>query len=239
MFLVDRNLVENMGQNFKDASYFKFTYKGLINAIPFVVFAFMYQPNIPIVYRELDNKNYRRMEKVIVRGSGSVVFLYIIASTFGYLCLVNQPEGLAKLLSTNTVLEVDFGNWAFKIALIGLLFAIFAAAPMCILPSKDTFEELFYSENGMGKKQNILVTIGMCLISFALAVAIPGIGDAITILGTTTNPMIGFILPIIFYLKIIDDVPQWKKIICWFTLLFVIAVSIASLVQFIIDKTDG
>jgi len=79
LFLVDRDLVPDMGENFKNAKYFDISFNGLTKAVPFVVFAFMYQPNIPIVYRELYNRNYRRMEKVIVRGSGSVVVLYILA----------------------------------------------------------------------------------------------------------------------------------------------------------------
>jgi amino acid permease len=90
----------------------------------------------------------------------------------------------------------------------------------------------------MNKKQNVIVTIVMCIISFALAVIIPGIGDAITILGTTTNPMIGFILPVIFYLKIVPEVPTWKKILCWMTLIFIVLVSIASFVQFVLDKIN-
>jgi len=81
------------------------------------------------------------------------------------------------------------------------------------LPSKDTFEELVYNENGMNNKQNLLVTVGMCICCYGLAVTIPGIGDAITILGCTTNPLIGFILPIIFYLKIIPDGPMYKKVL--------------------------
>lgn len=82
-----------------------------------------------------------------------------------------------------------------------------------MLPAKDTYEELAYPETGMSTKQNLVVTIVMTTCCYALAVAIPGIGDVITILGCTTNPMIGFILPITFYLKIIDDAPLHKKII--------------------------
>jgi len=37
------------------------------------------------------------------------------------------------------------------------------------------------------------------------AIVIPNIGDAITIVGATTNPIIGFSIPIIFYLKMSDD----------------------------------
>jgi len=82
-----------------------------------------------------------------------------------------------------------------------------------VLPAKDTYEELAYPETGMSTKQNLIVTLIMSTVCFGLAVAIPGIGDAITILGCTTNPIIGFILPIVFYLKIIDDIPMHTKII--------------------------
>lgn len=239
MFFVDRNLVPSIGDAFKKARYFHPTFNGIVNAIPYVVFAFMYQPNIPIVYRELNNKNYARMEKVIVRGSGSVVFLYIIAATFGYLGLIQNEELLKVLNENHNILEVPYGNWAIKLAIIFLIFAIFAAAPTCVLPSKDTYEELVYPENGLPKVQNIIVTIVMCLICYGFAVAIPGIGDAITILGCTTNPLIGFIFPVIFYLRIIKDAPFYKKVLCWVTLVFITAVSITSLTLFIMDKVNG
>lgn len=129
MFLIDRNQVPDMGKSFKNASYFNISYKGLITALPFVVFAFMYQPNIPMIYRELHNKNYRRMEKVVVRGSYGVVVLYILACAFGYLGLVGTEE-FAHLIEFQNILQVEYQNWGFKIAVIGLLFAIFAAAPI-------------------------------------------------------------------------------------------------------------
>lgn len=130
LFFVDRDLVPSMKKNFDDAKKVNITYDGLVNAIPFVVFAFMYQPNIPIVYRELNNRNYERMEKVIIRGSGSVVVLYILASIFGYLGLVNNHPGIDVLIAKQNVLEVDYTNWAMKLAILLLLFAIFAAAPI-------------------------------------------------------------------------------------------------------------
>ena len=51
-----------------------------------------------------------------------------------------------------------------------------AAAPLCVLPSKDTVEELFYKEKGMTKKQNFLVTLILVTVNCALALALDGIG---------------------------------------------------------------
>lgn len=86
-----------------------------------------------------------------------------------------------------------------------LLFAVICAAPLCVLPSKDTIEELLYKDKGMTKKMNILWTFVLILINMGLAIAIPNIGAAMTLVGSTINPVIGFILPVIFYWPQIKD----------------------------------
>ena len=53
----------------------------------------------------------------------------------------------------------------------------------------------------MNKKQNLVVTIIMVTTCFVLAVAIPNISDAMTVIGATSNPLVGFTLPIVFYLR--------------------------------------
>lgn len=51
-------------------------------------------------------------------------------------------------------------------------------------------------------KQNALCTFGLVTFAVAIAIFVPSIGDAMTILGATTNSGIGFLIPIVFYLKI-------------------------------------
>lgn len=239
LFFLNRNVVPDIGKNLRRAEYFKLSPHGIIHGIPYIVYAYMYQPNIPMIYRELNYKSYRRMEKVITRGAGSVVVLYVLAAVFGYLGLASNPLGLKKLRESKDILEVDYKSWYFNLAIISLLFATFAATPICILPSKDTYEELVYPNRTMTKEQNLFITIVMCLICYVLAVAIPGIGDAITILGCTTNSLIGFILPVIFYLKIFPEASVYKKTQCWLCLIFIVGISIQSLVLFIQEKIEG
>ena len=43
----------------------------------------MYQPNVPLIYKELERAEYGRMEKVVIRGSGLVIVVYCFAATFG------------------------------------------------------------------------------------------------------------------------------------------------------------
>jgi len=64
------------------------------------------------------------------------------------------------------------------------------AAPLCVLPAKDTVEELFWKEEGLTKKVNSLVTLALIFICFLLSIMIDKIGDAITLAGATINPVV-------------------------------------------------
>ena len=86
-----------------------------------------------------------------------------------------------------------------------LLFSVIAAAPLCVLPSKDTIEELFYKEKGMNMRQNVVATIGICIAACLIAISLDNIGDAMALVGSTINPIIGFIMPVIFYWKVMNE----------------------------------
>ena len=88
MFFLDKNLVPSMETAWNESKKFHISEQGLLNGVPFVIFAFMYQPNIPIIYRELTDKSYSKMNKVVTSGSGFVVVMYTLVSTFGYLGIV-------------------------------------------------------------------------------------------------------------------------------------------------------
>ena len=79
------------------------------------------------------------------------------------------------------------------------MFSVITAAPLCVLPSKDTIEELFYKEKGMTNKENLMVTIILLTVNMAPALFIDGVGDAMSLVGSTINPVIGFFMPVIFH----------------------------------------
>lgn len=90
-----------------------------------------------------------------------------------------------------------------KICIIGLLFVVLFAAPFCVLPCKDSLEELLLpGKQTFTKSQNFMCTLGLVIFAYLVALTVPTIGDAMTILGATTNSGIGFLIPIVFYLKI-------------------------------------
>ena len=84
LFWFNRNLVPDLGKTLGNIDhYFRWDGVGLLRTIPFIIFAYMYQPNVPLIYKELERQEYGRMEKVVIRGSGLVIFVYVFAATFG------------------------------------------------------------------------------------------------------------------------------------------------------------
>lgn len=80
----------------------------------------------------------------------------------------------------------------------------------------------------------------LTVISFILSLAIPNIGDAMTILGATTNSGIGFILPIVYYLRLERKAPTWsnKKLIAYFVMGFICLSSVIEIGTFIYKKAN-
>jgi hypothetical protein len=50
VFFSNRTLVPNPWDNFKEATYFKFSFSGIAECVPMILFAYMYQVNIPMIY---------------------------------------------------------------------------------------------------------------------------------------------------------------------------------------------
>ena len=122
-----------------------------------------------------------------------------------------------------------------------MFFAVLSGIPLCILPVKDTIEELFWKEKGLSKKINVLITLALVVICYLLSILIDDIGDAITLTGATINPVVGYIIPILFYWKVREDLPlkSKEKIFCLFTIIVITAASIMSLGEYINLKVNG
>ena len=63
-----------------------------MSSVPLIIFAYMYQINIPMIYNELERRNMKTMSGIIVKGSISAVVTYIIIGCFGYLCFATYPN---------------------------------------------------------------------------------------------------------------------------------------------------
>jgi len=80
--------------------------------------------------------------------------------------------------------------------------------------------------------ENFLWTFGLILISLIFSLVLLNIGTIMTILGATTNSAIGFLLPILFYLRSTKKAPVHRidRVMAKFLFLFIVLSSIITLV---------
>ena len=71
------------------------SFNGVVSSFPLVIFAYMYQVNIPMIYTELEQRNSKQMSKVLIFGTIGAVLLYVIVGLWGYLTFVNNPSGFS------------------------------------------------------------------------------------------------------------------------------------------------
>lgn len=92
----------------------------------------------------------------------------------------------------------------------------------------------------MSKLANVFVTLALVTISYGLAFFLSSLGDALTIVGSTTNPIIGFIIPIMFYWKINSDKSIWskEKFVSLVVGILIIAISLLDLANFFLYKDE-
>ena len=60
--------------------------------MPLIIFAYMYQVNIPLIYYELERRNKTTMSGVLMKGSVAAIVLYALVGVFGYLTFVKTPD---------------------------------------------------------------------------------------------------------------------------------------------------
>ena len=85
------------------------------------------------------------------------------------------------------------------------------ASPFCVLPIKDSIEDV-RGKGKFSKTENIKWTLVLTAVTCALSCGVTSIGTVMTVLGATTNSAIGFLLPIMFYLKVEKKTPKYTNV---------------------------
>ena len=146
-------------------------------------------------------------------------------------------------MDRNNILQNNYnGVFIMKLCLFGMLMVVFFATPFCVLPNKDSIEELISKKEGdkLNAKQNLVITFLLVSIGLGIAILVPTISDAMTVLGATTNSGIGFLLPIHFYLKAQKDKNKVTnmKIMCYIVYTVICTSSVITMYSFIKGKIE-
>lgn len=96
------------------------------------------------------------------------------------------------------------------VALLAIGVSITFALPFNTKPCKDCLLDIFYP--GLKNDSNFshyLFTIIVCVSSLIAGLYIPMMSDVITLMGAVSSPLVCFVFPGLFYLKIF---PETEKI---------------------------
>ena len=109
--LLDRGTSPTISDGFKEgAEKSQLGLNGIFNSLPLVIFAYMYQINIPAIYNELEKPDLTTMKKVLALGTILAAFGYILAGMFGYVAFAAGEDEveLAKVFSYGNILQAPY-----------------------------------------------------------------------------------------------------------------------------------
>jgi len=64
----------------------------VFNTLPIIIFAFMYQINVPALYTELKERNVKNFEKVLLYGTTLACVCYVSAGMFGWVTFAANKD---------------------------------------------------------------------------------------------------------------------------------------------------
>ncbi|XP_067880341.1 sodium-coupled neutral amino acid transporter 5b [Heterodontus francisci] len=209
--------------------------------IPILAFAFVCHPEVLPIYTELRSPTKKRMQNVANVSVTAMFVMYLITAMFGYLTFYANVE--PELLHTfNRVDPLDTLILCVRLA---VLVAVTLTVPVVLFPIRRAIQQLLFPGKTFRWFRHVVIAITLLICVNLLVIFVPNIRDIFGIIGATSAPSLIFILPGLFYVRIVpndrESLKSRAKIqaICFATLGFIFM--IMSLTFIILDwsRTEG
>uniref|UniRef100_A0A8C6V0B9 Solute carrier family 38 member 5a n=1 Tax=Neogobius melanostomus TaxID=47308 RepID=A0A8C6V0B9_9GOBI len=162
--------------------------------IPILAFAFVCHPEVLPIYTELRDANKKRMQQVANISILAMFVMYLITAIFGYLtCWI--PQGTLLLL--HTYIKVDPLDVLMLCVRLAVLVAVTLTVPVVLFP------QILFPDKPFHWARHILIALTLISLVNVLVIFVPSIRDIFGIIGATSAPSLIFILPGIFYIRIV------------------------------------
>jgi len=172
-------------------------YSGFLTAAPLLIFAYTCNHFILPVYNELNRPSIHRMRKVHKRGLSIIAILYTLIALFGFLLFLDT-------VCSNVLLNDFRRHFDVVLAALGMAICSILTMPIYTFNFRRMMGMLLWN-----KASSEITTVWHVVISFlfvtanvALGVSIKSIATVFGFLGSTTVPILGFILPAAFFCKL-------------------------------------
>uniref|UniRef100_UPI00358F7D68 sodium-coupled neutral amino acid symporter 2-like n=1 Tax=Myxine glutinosa TaxID=7769 RepID=UPI00358F7D68 len=168
-------------------------------AVPILAFSFVCQPEVLPIYTEISQPTRQRMQNVSNIAVFAMFIMYLLTAIFGYLTFYDMVE--AELL--HTYMRTDPHGRLIQMVRCAVLVAVTLTVPIVLFPMRTSVEEIFFHNKRFSWIRHIAIAV--CLLTFVtlLVVYLPSIRDIFGFIGASAATLLIFILPAMFYLRIV------------------------------------
>ncbi|CAN2389193.1 Transmembrane amino acid transporter protein [Pristimantis euphronides] len=173
-------------------------------SIPIIAFAFVCHPEVLPIYTELRRATKKRMQNVANVSIFAMFVMYLMTALFGYLTFYGNVD--SEMLHTYN--QVDPLDKLVLCVRLAVLVAVTLTVPVVLFPIRRAIQQLLCPEQDFRWWRHTLIAVCLLIIVNLLVIFIPNIKNIFGVVGSTSAPSLIFILPSIFYLRI---VPREKE----------------------------
>uniref|UniRef100_A0A2K6GX49 Solute carrier family 38 member 5 n=1 Tax=Propithecus coquereli TaxID=379532 RepID=A0A2K6GX49_PROCO len=177
--------------------------------VPIMAFAFVCHPEVLPIYTELCRPSQRRMQAVANVSIGAMFCMYGLTATFGYLTFYSSVE--AEMLHMYS--QEDMLILCVRLA---VLLAVTLTVPVVLFPIRRALQQLLFPGKAFSWLRHVTIALILLVLVNVLVICVPTIRDIFGVIGSTSAPSLIFILPSIFYLRIVpsevEPLFSWPKI---------------------------
>lgn len=172
----------------------------IAKAFSIIIYSYTCHPNVLPIYLELQRRSPRRMNKVCRRSLGTAFSLYLFMGLFGFLTF-------GQATSSNILLNDYRRDVSVIVAAFVVCISITLTIPLFIHAWRKSFIELVFGEVAMRASplKHFGVTLLVVGAALALGVLVTDLSVPFGLLGASINPIICYILPAVFFVRIQPD----------------------------------
>jgi len=189
--------------------------------------AYVFQVNFFSVYKTLRNPTDSRMKDTTFLGLGVVLTIYLSVAICGYLAFGSGSEELMKHFT-----EKRLGFIPYVTINVAFLFSAVLTLPLAFFGARnevygavkllrkmcggrnsklDDDERILEERYGLTGASYVIFVLVLFSSVIAIAIAVPGINEVLSFLGSTAANGISFLLPSMFYLKLSSSRGRLRK----------------------------
>nr|XP_046251905.1 sodium-coupled neutral amino acid transporter 3-like [Scatophagus argus]XP_046251906.1 sodium-coupled neutral amino acid transporter 3-like [Scatophagus argus]XP_046251907.1 sodium-coupled neutral amino acid transporter 3-like [Scatophagus argus]XP_046251908.1 sodium-coupled neutral amino acid transporter 3-like [Scatophagus argus] len=172
-----------------------------VYTIPILAFAFVCHPEVLPIYTELRDASKRRMQKVANISILAMFVMYLLTALFGYLTFYGAVE--SELLHTYS--QVDPLDVLVLCVRLAVLVAVTLTVPVVLFPIRRAVLQILFPNKPFSWVIHIGIAFCLIFLVNVLVIFVPTIRDIFGLIGATSAPSLIFILPGIFYIRIVPE----------------------------------